>query len=298
MMSATPTYQFGVSEFTTQPWSFEQDVERYAQLGVDTIEVCEVKLDERRIAQQLALVGQHGLSISSVQPAVRTLYPSQSQPEPRAVPERLARFRGTIERLAPFAPNVPFVCNTGIPPNGNIQEVFDTAAQEYRALAEFAQQRGVRVALEPLNAAIMNVESSVWTLAQALLIVAAVDHPSFGICLDVWNVWQNAGIHDDIRRSGDRTFVVQLSDWRTPRSYQDRLAVGQGEIPLSPLLRAIHESGYRGAYAVEIFSGDVPDSLWEGDLWEVIRTSRAGLDAAWRAAFAAEHEELERGGKA
>ena len=30
---------------------------------------------------------------------------------------------------------------------------------------------------------------------------------------------------------------------------------------------------------MEIFSGGVPDSLWEGDLWEVIRTSRAGLTA-------------------
>jgi hypothetical protein len=40
-------YAFGVSEFTTNPWTFEQDVETYARLGVDTIEVCEAKLDAR-----------------------------------------------------------------------------------------------------------------------------------------------------------------------------------------------------------------------------------------------------------
>ncbi|MBV9281007.1 MAG: sugar phosphate isomerase/epimerase, partial [Chloroflexi bacterium] len=84
---------------------------------------------------------------------------------------------------------------------------------------------------------------------------------------------------------GDRTFVVQLSDWRTPRSYQDRLIPGQGEIPLAGLLRAIHDSGYRGPYVVEIFSGDVPDSLWEGDLARVITASREGLDRAWREAM-------------
>ena len=116
-------YQFGVSEFTTWPWSFEQDVDRYAQLGVDTIEVCEFKLDEQRAAEQLALVSAHGLTISSVQPSVRTLYPSQSQPEPKDVGDRLARFQTTIERVARFAPGAPFVCNTGIPPQGNIQEV-------------------------------------------------------------------------------------------------------------------------------------------------------------------------------
>jgi len=94
-----PSYIFGVSEFTTQPWSFEQDVERYARLDVDTIEVCEAKLDERRVNEQLAHVERVGLTISSVQPAVRTLFPSLSQPEPKDVPARMARFRGTIERF-------------------------------------------------------------------------------------------------------------------------------------------------------------------------------------------------------
>jgi sugar phosphate isomerase/epimerase len=280
-----PSYQFGVSEFTTWPWSFEQDIERYAQLGVDTIEVCEFKLDDGRIREQLDSVGEHGLEISSVQPSTRTLFPSQSQPEPKDVQERMSLFRRTIERFGDTAAGVPFVTNTGIPPDGNIQEVFDKAAQEYQAVADFAEQYGARVALEPLNAAIMNVESAVWTLQQALHIVDAVDRPNFGICLDLWNVWQNADIEAAIRGCGDRTFVVQLSDWRTPRSYQDRLIVGQGEIPLPPLLRAIHESGYRGPYAVEIFSGNVPDSLWKGDLAAVIRASRDGLDRAWQQAF-------------
>jgi sugar phosphate isomerase/epimerase len=280
-----PPYRFGVSEFTTWPWSFQQDVERYAELGVDTIEVCEFKLDDGRIREQLDSVGEHGLEISSVQPSTRTLFPSQSQPEPKDVPERMSLFRRTIERLGDLAAGVPFVTNTGIPPDGNMQEVFDTATREYQAVADFAEQSGARVALEPLNAAIMNVESAVWTLQQALHIVDAVDRPNFGICLDLWNVWQNADIEGAIRACGDRTFVVQLSDWRTPRSYQDRLIVGQGEIPLPPLLRAIHASGYRGPYAVEIFSGNVPDSLWEGDLAAVIRASRDGLDRAWQEAF-------------
>jgi sugar phosphate isomerase/epimerase len=280
-------FQFGVSEFTTQPWSFEQDVETYKQLGVDTIEVCEFKLDNDRVAEQLALLGQHGLPITSVQPKTRTLFPSRSQPDPQEPQERMARFRRTIERVGQATPSVPFVTNTGIPPNGNIQHVFDVAAREYRALAEFAQDHGVRVALEPLNAAIMNVESAIWTLAQAMQIVTAVDRDNFGLCLDVWNIWQNAGIAEAIKACGDRIFVVQVSDWRTPRSYEDRLVVGQGEIPWPALLRAIHESGFRGAYSLEIFSGDVPDSLWQGDLSRVITDSRVGLEKVWQEAFKA-----------
>ncbi|HEV7128774.1 MAG TPA: hypothetical protein VGN32_15190, partial [Ktedonobacterales bacterium] len=113
-MTSEVPYQFGVSEFTTNPWSYERDVETYARLGVDTIEICEFKLDRDRVAEQLALAASHGLAISSVQPVVRTLFPSLSQPEPLDVPGRMARFRQSIETIAPCAPDGPFVTNTGI----------------------------------------------------------------------------------------------------------------------------------------------------------------------------------------
>lgn len=276
---------FGVSQFTTNPWSFERDVETYARLGVQAIEVCEIKLDPDKIEEQMRLPAAHGLQITSVQPKTRTLFPSRSQPEPQEIGPRMARFRETIVRLAPFTPGVAYVTNTGIPPDGNIQAAVDTAVWEYRDLADFAAFHGVKIALEPLNAAIMNIESAIWTLPQAMQIVEAVDRDNFGICLDCWNVWQNAGIFDAIKACGDRIFVVQVSDWRTPRSFEDRLVPGQGEIPLSDFLRSVRETGYAGAYSVEIFSKGVPDALWEGDLEQVVRDSQAGVKNAWQAAL-------------
>lgn len=285
-LKLTPPYTFGVSEFTTWPWSFERDVETYARLGVEAVEVCEFKLDPDRLADQLDLIAAHHLVIGSVQPSVRTLFPSQSQPEPHDPQERMARFRQTITRFGDTAAGVPFVTNTGIPPGGNIQEVMDVAAREYRAVADFAAEQGALVAIEPLNPSIANIETAIWTLEQGLSIADAVDRPNFGICFDAWNLWQNAGIVAVTQGCAERIFVVQLSDWRTPRSYQDRLIIGDGEIPLSPLLRALHDGGFRGPYALEIFSGDVADSLWAGDLETVIQTSRVGLQHAWEEAFA------------
>ncbi len=45
-MTTSLPFRFGVNQFTTWPWRFEQDVENYARLGADAIEVCESKLDE------------------------------------------------------------------------------------------------------------------------------------------------------------------------------------------------------------------------------------------------------------
>jgi sugar phosphate isomerase/epimerase len=285
-MAGAPAYQFGISEFTTNPWSFDQDVETYARLGVAAFEVCEFKLNDADVAPKLAEIERHGMHISSVQPITRTLFPSSSQPEPKEVPERMARFRKTIERFAERTPGVPFVTNTGIPPNGNMQHVLQVAAREYRGLADFAREHGVRIALEPLNPTIMNEETTIWTLRQGMDVVRAVDHENFGICLDLWNIFQNANVEEEIHNCGDRTFIVQLADYRTPRSYQDRHIPGKGEIPLPRLLRAVHESGYRGPYVVEIFSANVPDPLWQQDLSKVIEESHAGVDAAWKEAFA------------
>lgn len=277
------SYQFGVSEFTTNPQTFEQDVALYADLGVGVIEVVEDKLDANRLDAQMSLLRERGLTVGSWQPSVRTLFPSHSQPEPKPIPERLARFRQSLERLAPFAPNAPFVTNTGIPPNGNIQQVIDAAVRDYRPLADSAAGLGAKIALEPLNPSIANIETAVWTVAQAMEIIRAVDRENFGLCLDTWNVWQNADIEQEIARAGDRIFVVQVSDWRTPRSFQDRVMPGQGAIPLPVLLRAIRQAGWTGPYSVEIFSGqDLPDSLWNAVPRDVIARSRAGMDAAWQ----------------
>ena len=284
-MTASLPFRFGVSQFTTWPWSFEQDLENYAGLDIEAIEVCESKLDDERADEQLAIIGQRGLKICSVQPAVRTLFPSRMQPEPEDPRERMGQFRRAIERISRFAPDASFVTHTGPPANGDIQEVFEVGAREYRELAEFAHEHGVRVALEPLSASLMNVESAIWTLEQAMRLVASVDHANFGVCVDLWNLWQNANIIQQIEACGESTFVVQVSDWRTPRSFADRRIVGRGEIPLPALLRAIRESGYRGVYMLEILSQNVPDSLWEADLREVIDESRTGLEKAWREAF-------------
>ncbi len=280
-MEQTTAYQFGISQFTTMPWEFERDIETYARLGVQAIEICEVKLDTARLAAQMAQVGAHGLVVTSVQPVVRTLFPSVSQPDPPEIAARMARFRQSIQEIAPFAPGASFVTNTGIAPQGNIQHVWDRAILEYHALAEFASEHGVRVALEPLSPSIMNIETALWTVEQAMALIRAVNHPAFGLCLDCWNVWQNANLAQAIADAGASIFVVQVSDWRTPRSFQDRLVPGQGEIPLADFLRAVRASEFVGAYSVEIFSSGVPDALWDSDLEAVIRQSRQGLDQAW-----------------
>lgn len=282
MNPETLPFAYGVNEFTTMPWTFEEDVENCASLGVEALELCEVKLDDDRAEEQLAMVGEAGLPICSVQPTVRAMIPSVGQPEPKDRKERLARFRRSVERIAPHAPNAAFVTNSGPAPGDNMAEAIEQVIADHRELADIAADHGVRIALEPLSPVSLNLETAFWTYGQALRIVQEVDREHVGICLDMWNLWQDAGLVDGVRSAPDRLFLLQASDWRVPRSGADRRTVGTGEIPTGRLLHEVYDAGYRGPCVVEIFSQGVPDSLYDGDLDELVRSNRAGLEEAWR----------------
>ena len=274
-------FTFGISEFTTMPWSFDEDVERYARLSVDTIEVVEAKLDDDRFAEQMRSIAAAGLGISGVQPKVRTFFDSRMMPDPKPLDERVACLRRSIERLGKFAPGVPFITNTGAHPKGNMAEAMKVVAEKLKELAKVATDDGVLLALEPLNPTSVNVESAIWTVDQALDVVEATGSDAVGLCLDYWNVWQNAGIEAAIARAGDRIFTVQASDWRTPRSFADRIVPGDGTIPLARLIEATRATGYAKPWVVEIFSNDVSDSLYEDNLEAVVARCRTGMAAAW-----------------
>lgn len=287
-MNATVPFRFGVSEFSTWPWSFEEDIATYSALPVDAVEVCEAKLDPSRALEQLCSVSEAGLVVESLQPRLHSVFPDVPRPHPIEPSERTARLRGSIELAGQAVPGATLITITGAAPDANFREAFEVATREYRALADIAAEQGVRLALEPLNPVLMNADTFVCSIPDALRIVEAVDRPSFGIWVDVWHVWQDPAVLERIRACGDRIFGVHVSDWHTPRHFEDRAVIGTGEIPLAEMLRAFHDAGYRGSYTLELFSRmELPDSLWAGDLAALIVDNRAGLEDAWRRAMAA-----------
>lgn len=277
----TMPFAFAVSQFTTLPQSFEQDIACYGALGVAAIEVVEDKLAGRDLADCFARVADAGMTVCAVQPSVRTFLNSRMVPEPTRTVDRVACLRSSIERLARFAPGAPFITNSGAHSGGNMAAAMAITETELRRLAPVAADHGVRLALEPLNPLAMNAESMIWTVDQALDIIEGVGHPAVGLCLDLWNVWQNAALPAAISRAGDRIFSLQVGDWRPPRSGADRLVPGDGGIPLGPLLRAVAAAGFRGPATLELFSIDVADSLYDRSPRDVILCARAALEEAW-----------------
>src|SRR5476649_2066879 len=228
-MTALP---FGVSQYTTWPQTFAQDLELYRETNIDFIEACEAKLDATNPDIQLRQLKDSGLTVSSVQPRLHSLFPDFPRPEPKAPRERMGHLRKTIELWGHYFPGVTLVTISGAAPNGDYALAYQTAAVEYKEIAKIAADNGVRVALEPLNPILMNVDTFLCSIAHAGRVIESVDHPQFGLFLDVWHFWEDAGAPPLIEKYAGKIFGVHINDWRDPRAFGDRHLPGEGSIPL------------------------------------------------------------------
>jgi len=93
---------------------------------------------------------------------------------------------------------------------------YRTAAREYREVAKVAADHGVRLALEPLNPILMNVDTFLCSIAHAVRVIESVDHPQFGLFLDVWHFWEDAGAPPLIEKQGGKILAFTSTTGATP----------------------------------------------------------------------------------
>lgn len=128
------------------------------------------------------------------------------------------------------------------------------ATECWAQAAQAAQGAGVTYCIEPLSA---DQTPLVNTLAQAVAVVQAVNHPHLRTMLDT----SSAGLAETLSVPDliDRWFPtglvahVQLND-------PNRRGPGQGAMHFAPILAALQRQGYTGPLAVEPFDY-VPDGL-------------------------------------
>jgi sugar phosphate isomerase/epimerase len=107
--------------------------------------------------------------------------------------------------------------------------------------------------------------SAVNTVAQAREICRRVGSPWVGIAIDVYHVWWDDRLEQDIAACGREgsLFAFHICDWRTPTTdlLNDRGLMGEGCIPVRRIRGWVEAAGFAGFNEVEIFSS----SRWAGD---------------------------------
>ncbi len=275
--------KFGFSEFTTWPWSFEQDVREYKAAGAEWIEVCEFKLAQHEYARGLQLAADSGLTVSSVQAKIHSIFPDSMEGTTKDPRDRVAAIKDAIALSAPHLPaGTPFIVITGIAPEANMRKAVDATVNALGELGDFAGEHRMKIAFEPLSPVNMHLDTAVWGLDRGLALVERVNHPNVGICIDTWNIWETPNLCDVIAACGKHILVIQASDWKMPRSPADRYSLGEGDLPLAEIFRAIRKTGFDGPWVVEILSSlHLEGSLWKGDMNAMLRANREAFMRLW-----------------
>jgi sugar phosphate isomerase/epimerase len=142
------------------------------------------------------------------------------------------------------------------------------------AILPEARAAGMPLAIEPLHPMQAPERACVNTLEQALDLCDALGE-GVGVAVDVYHVWWDPKLEDQIRRAGKRRLLAyHICDWRVPTrdTLNDRGMMGDGVIELPKIRAWMEAAGYDGAHEVEIFS---TLDWWTRDPDEVLQTCKS-----------------------
>jgi inosose dehydratase len=223
-----------------------------AQTGFDAVEITVLpryttaldKLDQTERQRIARLLTQHKLKLSAV-----GSYLSMIEPDPARFAENLAWVQGAINLAVDWAQNgQPPVVITGIGGQpGDLEPHRTQLVDRLNALGEYAQARGVTVALEP------HVLAAVETPDQTTSLMQQLASPAIRLNFDIshYNVI-GVPIEESVAKSMPYTVHTHVKDESGRSPDHQYLIPGEGEFDYVRYLRAMRAHNYTGAISVEI----------------------------------------------
>jgi D-psicose/D-tagatose/L-ribulose 3-epimerase len=137
-----------------------------------------------------------------------------------------------------------------------------------RPVVDYASERGVKLALEPLN----RYETSLITTAeQGLEVVEAVGSPALGLLLDTYHMnIEEKRTADAIRMAGRHLFHVHASA-------SDRGAPGADHVGWPSVAAALTEVAYEGVLCIEAFTPYEPAIADAARIWRPVASTQDEL---------------------
>jgi sugar phosphate isomerase/epimerase len=210
------------------------------------------------------LVADAGLRVSSL---CRSGFLTSTDPAERRA--RIEDNRRAIDEAASLGTDVLVLVSGGLPPGSRDLDGARSMVRDGLAeLAPYAEQHGVRLAVEALHPMFCSDRCVVSSLGGALDLAEQFPVEQVGVIVDAYHLWWDADVYRQIERAGARICSYQVSDWTVPLPADTLLGrgmMGDGAIELRRLREACDAAGYTGPVEVEIFNQE----LWDAPGQEV-----------------------------
>jgi sugar phosphate isomerase/epimerase len=266
MQPLTDISRLSLNQATTQSWSLREAIEGCARVGIPRISVWRDKLAELGLHQAAQLVRDAGLRVSSV--CRGGFFPAATAAERQA---RIDDNRRAVDEAAALDADV-LVLVCGPAPDKDITAARAMVREGIAALLPYAQERGVKLGIEPLHPMFASDRSVIVTLAEANALVEQLGSASLGVVIDVYHVWWDPDLYAQIERARGHILGFHVNDWLVPLPdpLLGRGMMGDGVIELRRIRTAVDAVGYAGPIEVEIFN----ESIWDTSGDEVLALMR------------------------
>jgi sugar phosphate isomerase/epimerase len=255
--------RLSLNQITVDQWSLEQFIDGCIRAGVGWIGPWRHKVQEAGLDKAARMVSDSGLKVSSYCrggffPALEHEIGTRHEDNCRAVDEAVAL--GTDVLVLVCGPSV----------DNDIEAARQMVVEGIAALVPYARAAGVRLGIEPLHPMFAGDRSVVVTLGQATDMATNFSSDDVGVILDVYHVWWDPNLYEEIERATGRILGFHVSDWTvpTPEILAGRGLMGDGVIELRKIRSAVEAAGYGGPIEVEIINRD----LWSRSGDEVLGT--------------------------
>jgi sugar phosphate isomerase/epimerase len=267
--SSTPydVSRLSLNQITTRSWSLPEAVEGCLRAGVPVISPWRDKVAEVGLTEAARLLRESGLRVHSLH--VGGDFPAASEAERR---DRLEDNRRALEEAAELGAD-NLTLRAGALPDRDIDAARAMVERGVEALIPYAEECGVRLAVEPLHPALAAERSVLVTLRQSNDLLDRLDSPRVGLAIDAYHVWWDPELYAQISRSAGRIVGFHIDDWPipNPNPVLSRAMMGDGVIELRRIKTAIDEAGYTGPIEVEIFN----PTYWEMPGDEVLQLMKS-----------------------
>lgn len=266
-MAAPEREKLAINQATTmKQWSLREAVEGYAAKDIRGISVWRDKLAECGVEVAAELLRDNGMTVTGL--CRGGMFPANDDAGRQAAHDD--NRRAVDEAAAIGAQCLVMVC--GGLPDGS-KDMIDARIQVADGLERmlpYAREAGVPVAIEPLHPMTAADRACVNTLEHALDLCDALGE-GIGVAVDVYHVWWDPKLEDQIARAADRILGFHVCDWLVPTVdlVWDRGMMGDGVIDIPRIRGWVEAAGYRGFNEIEIFS---ERNWWKRDPEEVVET--------------------------
>ena len=263
----TELARFSINQMTVKQLSMPELVDSCLELGVPGVGLWREPVQTYGVEATAKLVRDAGLAVTTL---CRGGFFTAIDADERA--RVLDDNRRAVDEAATLGTDVLVLVSGGLPAGSkDLHGARERIADALAVLGPYAEEHGVKLAIEPLHPMYASDRCVVSTLAQALDLAERFPAQQVGVTVDTYHIWWDDTAPEQIARAGagDRIHTFQLADWTTPLPegvLNGRGQIGDGAIDMREWLGYVTAAGYTGPIEVELFN----DGLWARDGREVL----------------------------